>query len=94
VQPLDRNEIDRRLASLDGWCVLPDGRLHRSFQFPDFAEALAFTCAVGAIAEEANHHPDILVGWGKAAVTLWTHDATALTSLDFDLAERISHSFG
>jgi 4a-hydroxytetrahydrobiopterin dehydratase len=44
---------------------------------------------VGAIAEEQGHHPDILLGWGKAEVTTWTHKINGLTESDFILAAKI-----
>src|SRR6202007_3389233 len=51
------------------WQVVDDHHLEREFKFKDFAEALAFTNKVGAIAEQHNHHPDILLGWGRVKVT-------------------------
>jgi 4a-hydroxytetrahydrobiopterin dehydratase len=43
---------DWELREVDG---VP--RLERTFRFPDFASALAFTSRVGAIAEAEGHHP-------------------------------------
>jgi len=41
-------------------------------------------------AEEANHHPDILLhNWNQVTLTLWTHDAGGLTLLDVNLAHKI-----
>lgn len=73
----------------DGWTVV-DGALERTWQFSDFAAALAFVDAVGAAAEEANHHPDIAFGWGKATVRWTTHSAGGITDLDLELARRTS----
>lgn len=60
-------------------------------EFADFAAALAFVNAVGAVAEERNHHPDILLhGWNKVRLTLATHDAgSTVTDADHALAEAI-----
>ena len=44
-------------------------RLRRVFPFRDFAEALAFTDAVGEIAEDEGHHPALLTEWGRVTVT-------------------------
>ena len=41
------------------------------------------------LAEEANHHPDILVQWNKVTLTLSTHSAGGLTANDFRLARTI-----
>jgi 4a-hydroxytetrahydrobiopterin dehydratase len=72
-----------------GWRVVESHHLERDYAFPDFASALAFTNAIGALAEEAGHHPDILLGWGKVKITLWTHTADGLTAKDFALADKI-----
>lgn len=85
-------EIDkyyRRLLQL--WSVEErDGikRLVRSFDFKDFAEALAFTNKVGELAEREGHHPDILTEWGKVTVTWWTHKIKGLHKNDFIMAAK------
>jgi 4a-hydroxytetrahydrobiopterin dehydratase len=61
----------------------------RAFKFPDFKSALAFVNRVGGVAEEQGHHPDILLGWGKVEITLWTHAVDGLTESDFILAAKI-----
>jgi 4a-hydroxytetrahydrobiopterin dehydratase len=56
----------------------------------DFAEAMRLVNAVAAEAEEANHHPDILVhGWNKVRLSLTNHAQGGLTEADFALAGRI-----
>ncbi len=72
-----------------GWRVVNDHHLEKEYTFPDFAQALAFTNAVGAIAEEEGHHPDIHLAWGKVRVTTWTHKIDGLTRSDFVLAAKI-----
>jgi 4a-hydroxytetrahydrobiopterin dehydratase len=62
----------------------------RDLQFEDFASAMSFANAVAALAEAANHHPDILVhGWNKVRLELTTHAADGLTQSDLDLARGI-----
>ena len=64
--------------------------LVRDYEFKDFAEAMAFVNRVAEAAEEANHHPDILVhGWNNVRLTLTTHSAGGLTDNDRAMAERI-----
>jgi 4a-hydroxytetrahydrobiopterin dehydratase len=76
-------------AGLRGWRVVKGHELEKGFAFPDFAQALAFTNRVGAIAQERNHHPDIHLSWGKVRVVTWSHDVDGLSARDFDLARRI-----
>jgi 4a-hydroxytetrahydrobiopterin dehydratase len=64
--------------------------LVREWKFADFAAAMAFVNRVAELAEERNHHPDILLhGWNTVRLTLTTHSAGALTDADRALAEAI-----
>ena len=62
----------------------------REWKFDDFAAAMAFVNRVAEAAEEANHHPDILVhGWNKVRLSVTNHSEGGLTEADFALAKRI-----
>ncbi|MDQ3280985.1 MAG: 4a-hydroxytetrahydrobiopterin dehydratase [Acidobacteriota bacterium] len=76
-------------AGLRGWRVVKGHELEKEYRFDDFAQALAFTNRIGAIAEELNHHPDIHLSWGKVRVTTWSHDVDGLSERDFRLAGRV-----
>lgn len=79
------------LAEVPQWSVVErEGidRLERTFKFPDFASALAFTNQVGAIAEGEGHHPALLTEWGKVTVTWWTHAIRGLHRNDFRMAAK------
>lgn len=84
---LEPTAVEAWLGAHPGWAREGEGALVRSFRFPDFAAALAFTVRVGLLAEKRDHHPDVTVGWGKARVLWTTHDAGGITQLDLDLAE-------
>jgi 4a-hydroxytetrahydrobiopterin dehydratase len=79
----------QKSADNGGWTVVA-GKLHRTFTFADFAEALAFGVRVGCLAEKRDHHPDLAIRWGACEVFWNTHDAGGLTELDFELAELTS----
>jgi 4a-hydroxytetrahydrobiopterin dehydratase len=67
-----------------------DGELVRDLKFDDFKAAMAFVNQVADAAEEANHHPDILVhGWNRVRLTLVTHSEGRITDADRRMAERI-----
>ena len=90
VPPLKGKELDELLKELDnGWRIIDEHHLEKEFTFPDFAQALAFTNRIGAIAEAEGHHPDIYLAWGNVRVTIWTHKAGGLTRADFVLAAKI-----
>lgn len=83
---LERPEVDAWLAAHSGW-EREGEALVRTFKLADFGAALGFAVRLGMIAEKKDHHPDILIGWGKARVLWTTHDAGGITRLDLDLAE-------
>lgn len=66
-----------------------NNRLVRGFEFPDFKSALDFVNRVGELAEAANHHPDIELGWGRVKVILTTHSEGGVTGKDHELARQI-----
>ncbi len=74
---------------MDGWNVIQEHHLAKTFTFPDFREALKFVNRVGELAEEQGHHPDLLLAWGKVEITIWTHKINGLTESDFILAAKI-----
>jgi 4a-hydroxytetrahydrobiopterin dehydratase len=76
------------------WSQRPDV-LERDFEFDDFAGAIAFVNRVAEAAEQADHHPDILIhGWNKVRLTLSTHSEGGVTDLDHQLARRIDELAG
>ena len=86
---LKGKELEQLHKSVPQWTVANEHHIHRAFKFPDFVQALAFVNKVGALAEEQGHHPDIVLTWGKAEITLWTHAVDGLTESDFILADKI-----
>ena len=81
-------EVEGHLGSTNGWRV--DGEsLYKRFEFENFAESLEFVNKVGAIAENADHHPDITFGWGYAELRTMTHDRSGITDVDFALVNKI-----
>ncbi|MGZ4183071.1 MAG: 4a-hydroxytetrahydrobiopterin dehydratase [Solirubrobacteraceae bacterium] len=83
---LGEDEIESRLVGLS-W-ERRDDEIVRDWKFESFAEAIAFVNRVAEAAEEANHHPDILVyGWNKVRLSLTNHSAGGLTDPDFEMAK-------
>jgi len=92
--PLKGKELEALHKSVPKWTVTNEHHLTREYKFPDFAKALEFVNKVGAVAEEQGHHPDILLAWGKADITLWTHKIDGLTESDFIMAAKIDRVHG
>ena len=84
---LTDEEISSRLGGSD-W-AREGQEIVREWKFEDFARAIAFVNRVAEAAEEANHHPDILVhGWNKVRLSLTNHSAGGLTEVDFEMAAK------
>ncbi len=87
--PLKREEIERLYQQLGSeWEVVEESKIQKTYHFKDFKEALAFVNAVGKIAEEEGHHPDLELSWGKVKISLSTHKIKGLSESDFILAAK------
>ncbi|MEZ5716099.1 MAG: 4a-hydroxytetrahydrobiopterin dehydratase [Paracoccaceae bacterium] len=73
-----------------GWAPV-EGRdaIVKTFEFKDFAGAFAWMTHAALWAEKWNHHPEWCNVWNKVTVTLITHDADGLSSLDAKLARKL-----
>ncbi len=89
VPPLNPEQIKPLIEQLAKWEVIDNHHLTRTYEFPGFAEALAFVNRVGGLAEQEGHHPDLHLSWGKVGVEIWTHKVDGLTESDFILAAKI-----
>ena|SRR3989344_3297914 len=93
VDPFVREEATVLLKQVNGWMLSEDAKsISKEFTFKNFAEALAFANKIGAIAEEEEHHPDLIVAWGKVGVVLTTHAIKGLSENDFILAAKIDET--
>jgi 4a-hydroxytetrahydrobiopterin dehydratase len=92
VAPLSSEEKQKLIEILGPeWALSHEAsRLERTFKFKNFKKALDFASEVGRIAEEENHHPQILLGWGYCQVEIWTHTNNNLLENDFILAAKIN----
>jgi 4a-hydroxytetrahydrobiopterin dehydratase len=89
VEPLQGDDLRQLEAQLgNGWQVVEDHHLFKTFRFDDFQAALEFTNRVGELAEEVDHHPEICLTWGKATIELWTHSIGGLSEADFVFCAR------
>lgn len=92
--PLKGEALPRLLVELkEGWKVVDEHHLEKEYHFKDFLKGLEFTNAIGYLAEEEGHHPDILLSWGKVKITLWTHKIDGLSEADFILAAKCDERF-
>jgi 4a-hydroxytetrahydrobiopterin dehydratase len=82
------SELKGALAELPGW--KQQGKaLSKQFDLKGFKAAMAFAGTVGELADRNDHHPDILIQFGKVTLTLSSHDAGGVTDRDVRLARQI-----
>jgi 4a-hydroxytetrahydrobiopterin dehydratase len=92
--PIPKEEAAELSAEVPAWERHGNRSLRREFTFPDFKDAFGFVARAALIAESEGHHPDIELGWGRAAFELTTHAASGLTRNDFVLAAKIDQLEG
>ncbi len=86
-----QEEIEEYLPQIPDWRIVEvDGvnQLQRVYKFKNFVQALEFANKVGEIAEAEDHHPAILVEYGKVTLNWWTHKIKGLHANDFIMAAR------
>ena len=86
---LTEPEITAELATVPAWTRVGNSITNLT-QRADFRDALLYVGAVAFLAESADHHPDVDIGWNRVRLTLSTHSAGGLTASDFALARQIS----
>jgi 4a-hydroxytetrahydrobiopterin dehydratase len=87
---LSDNQLAEALSgpSAPEW-ELVGGRLLKTVSCAGFVGSLAYLNEVGALAEAANHHPDIDIRYNRVTLSLLTHDSGGITQKDLDLAKQI-----
>ena len=93
---LSNAEVQAALAQLPEWkveVVAEVNQLLRDYRFKNFVQALAFTQAVGELAEEYGHHPALLTEWGRVKVSWWTHKIHGLHENDVIMAAKTEQLF-
>ncbi|MCC6962703.1 MAG: 4a-hydroxytetrahydrobiopterin dehydratase [candidate division Zixibacteria bacterium] len=86
---LTAEEVRALLPTAPGWGYI-DGRLRSQFQTLNFANGVTLVNQVASIADELNHHPDILLTYPRVVIDIYTHDIEGVTEMDFELARRIT----
>jgi len=93
---LSEQELQNLQNEIPEWNVIVDDnvpRLTREFSFKNFLDALNFVNKVGALAESENHHPEMVVAWGKATISWWTHKIRGLHLNDVIMAAKTDELF-
>jgi 4a-hydroxytetrahydrobiopterin dehydratase len=84
---MSTQEALKYVEKIPGWALVSD-RIEKEFGFKSYLGGLEFAYALGRTAEEEDHHPDILIRWGRVKVTLMTHAVKGLSENDFIMAAK------
>ncbi len=93
--PVADGELDQLMLELPNWQLeVVEGvkQLEKQFRFPDYAQSIAFALRVGELAEAEDHHPSILIEWGRESVNCWTHAIQGLHINDCICAAKSDHA--
>ena len=89
IPPLKGVKLEGLMEKLkNDWKLIKEHHLEKEYSFKNFKDALDFTIKVGELAENQDHHPEIILTWGKVKVTIWTHKIDGLTESDFIFAAK------
>jgi 4a-hydroxytetrahydrobiopterin dehydratase len=79
------------LKTHQGWSRKSNALL-KEFRFSSFRDSIVFVNRIATLADDADHHPDILVQYDRVHITLSTHSAGGITEKDLKLAEQLDFS--
>ena len=93
VPPMKGEDLAQYRKQLgEGWNVIGEHHLEKEFKRKDWREAVALTNKIAELADQEDHHPDVVLSYGKVKVTLWTHKINGLSENDFILAAKIDQA--
>ncbi|MAH72677.1 MAG: hypothetical protein CBC09_01380 [Cellvibrionales bacterium TMED49] len=90
---LSSKEMDNLLSKLKGWEIIIENNLCKlrcTFYCGNFSESMSLANEIAEISDDQNHHPSMMVEWGKVTVTWWTHELSGLHLNDFIMAAKCS----
>lgn len=91
AKPLSDVAITQLLAELNQWQLHSDAgvnKLVKVYRCGNFNAALDQAQRIAQLADEHDHHPAILLEWGRLTVSWWTHSLNGLHKNDFIMAAK------
>ena len=88
---LSEQEIKELAPQIPSWIVHEEDGIKRlicSFAFSSYEDSVNFTNKVAELAEQEDHHPEIILEWGKVTVVWWSHKIMGLHKNDFICAAK------
>ena len=87
---VSENEASMLIKEIEGWDLINDGikKLKKEFSFSNYSDSVDFSNKVADMADKENHHPQIILEWGKVTVIWWSHKIKGLHKNDFICAAK------
>ena len=85
---LTEEEIQHELRDMPGW-EIRDNWLRKKFKTPGWSHTLLLANTIGYLAEAANHHPDLELGYAQVVFKIQTHRVRGITAMDVALARKV-----
>ena len=89
---LSATQVIAGLAKLNGWKLHGDGAdvaIEKTYTFKNFLRTMSFANAIVYIAEQQDHHPELLLQYSSCSVRFNTHDVHGITQSDFACAALV-----
>ena len=87
------DEASLLIKEIEGWDLINDGikKLKKEFSFSNYSDSVDFSNKVADMAEQEDHHPQIILEWGKVTVIWWSHKIKGLHKNDFICAAKTNN---
>jgi 4a-hydroxytetrahydrobiopterin dehydratase len=90
---VSNDEASLLIKEIKGWDLINDGlkKLKKEFSFSNYSDSVDFLNKVADMAEQEDHHPQIILEWGKVTVIWWSHKIKGLHKNDFICAAKTNN---
>ena len=85
-----QDQIQVLLSEINGWVLIeePINKIQKVFSFKSYKDSVDFSNKVASLADDEDHHPQIVLEWGKVTVIWWSHKIEGLHKNDFICAAK------
>ena len=85
-----QDQIQVLLSEINGWVLIeePINKIQKIFSFKSYKDSVDFSNKVASLADDEDHHPQIVLEWGKVTVIWWSHKIEGLHKNDFICAAK------
>ena len=87
------DEASLLIKEIEGWDLINEDvkKLKKEFSFSNYSESVNFSNKVADMADQEDHHPQIILEWGKVTVIWWSHKIKGLHKNDFICAAKTNN---